>query len=27
MLFHKTSGDERMGCSRIKKYIGGGKFD
>jgi hypothetical protein len=26
MLFHKTSGYERMRCSRIKKYCGRGKF-
>jgi hypothetical protein len=27
MLFHKTSGDERMRCSRIKRHNSGGKFD
>jgi hypothetical protein len=26
MLFHKTSGYERMRCSKIKKYCDRGKF-
>ena len=27
MLFHKTSGYERVGCSRIEKYGSGSKFN
>jgi hypothetical protein len=27
MLFHKTSSDEGMRCSRIKKHNNRGKFD
>jgi hypothetical protein len=27
MIFHKTSGYKRMGCSLIKKYSSGSKFN